>query len=192
MVEAEYLDRVDEEVRDSMGLVSEAQYRELFERYVLHVSHWVKGEKMRNRVTGEMERPDEARMAEMEADRHAHGRGPRRVPPRAHLGDRRAPARQPGAGEMDYAAIFPDLFRRLRDHYFEERKRQLRRNKENMLRYLSDDRAGLDEKARRQVEATLGNAGAVRLLRGLRQGRHPVPDAAALRGDGVRRQGPSR
>ena len=33
-VEAEYLDRVDEEVRESMGLVSEGQYRELVERYV--------------------------------------------------------------------------------------------------------------------------------------------------------------
>ena len=29
-----------------MGLVSEQQYIELFERYVQHVSHWVKGEKL--------------------------------------------------------------------------------------------------------------------------------------------------
>ncbi|MBM4380098.1 MAG: serine protein kinase PrkA, partial [Deltaproteobacteria bacterium] len=65
-VEAEYLDTVDGEVRESMGLVREAQYVELFDRYVQAVSHWVKGEKMRNRVTGEMEKPDEARMKELE------------------------------------------------------------------------------------------------------------------------------
>ena len=33
--------------------------------------HWVKGEKMRNRVTGEMERPDEQRMARAGGHRHA-------------------------------------------------------------------------------------------------------------------------
>ena len=64
--EAQVLDSVDEEVRDSMGLISEGQYREIFERYVLHVSHWVKNEKIKNRVTGDYEPPDEARMVEME------------------------------------------------------------------------------------------------------------------------------
>ncbi|HEY6101038.1 MAG TPA: serine protein kinase PrkA, partial [Anaeromyxobacter sp.] len=61
----------------------------------------------------------------------------------------------PDAAEIDYVAIFPDLFRRLRDHYFEERKRQLRRSREDVLRYLSDDRGSLDEKARARVEDTL-------------------------------------
>jgi len=61
----------------------------------------------------------------------------------------------PDGAEIDYAAIFPDLFRRLRDHYFDERKRQLRRSREEVLRYLSDERASLDEKARARVEGTL-------------------------------------
>ena len=87
--------------------------------------HWVKGEKMRNRVTGEMERPDEKRMAEMEAHRHAPGRRPGRVPPRAHRADRRPPAREPRGGRWTTRRIFPDLFRRLRAHFFEERKRAL-------------------------------------------------------------------
>ena len=63
----------------------------------------------------------------------------------------------PTRAEIDYVAIFPDLFRRLRDHYFEERKRQLRRSREDVLRYLSDDRGALDDKARRRVEDTLRN-----------------------------------
>jgi serine protein kinase len=61
----------------------------------------------------------------------------------------------PDVAEIDYVAIFPDLFRRLRDHYYDERKRQLHRSKENVLRYLSDERSLVDEKARRQVEDTL-------------------------------------
>jgi serine protein kinase len=153
-VEQEYLDVVDGEVRDSMGLVSEEQYRELMERYVQTVSHWVKGEKMRNRVTGEMERPDEGRMREMEGIV---------MPAGEDAGDfRRGLISQIGAhkldhpdAQMDYTRIFPELFRRLRDHYFEERKRVLRRNKENILKYLSDDRGTLTAKEQTQVETTL-------------------------------------
>jgi len=37
VAEGEYLDVLDEEVREAMGLISEKQYRTMFERYVLHV-----------------------------------------------------------------------------------------------------------------------------------------------------------
>jgi len=157
VVEAEVLDRLDEEIRDSMGLVSEAQYLELFQRYVMMVSSWVKGERVQNRVTGEMAPPDEGRMIEMERIVMPSGedRGTFRRGLISAVGAYRLD--HPDAAEIDYGAIFPDLFRRLRDHTYEERKRQLHRSKEHLLRYLADDRAGLDEKARRQVEATLGN-----------------------------------
>ena len=155
VAEAEYLDVIDEEIRDSMGFVSESQYRELFVRYVTLVSHWVKGEKIKNPLTGDYEPPDEQRMAELEKivmppgdDRKNFRRGLISA-----IGAFRLD--HPDAAEIDYAAIFPDLFRRLRDHYFEERKRQLRRSREDVLRYLSDERASLDEKARARVEGAL-------------------------------------
>jgi RNA polymerase-binding transcription factor DksA len=47
------------------------------------------------------------------------------------------------------------MFRRLRDHYFEERKRVLRRNKENVLKYLSEERGSLSSREQTQVESTL-------------------------------------
>ena len=155
VAEAECLDGIEEEIRDSMGLVSESQYRELFARYVTLVSHWVKGEKVKNRITGEYEPPDEGRMVEFEKivvppgeDRPTFRRGLIGAVGAFRLD-------HPDSTEIDYVAIFPDLFHRLRDHYFEERKRQLRRSREDVLRYLSDGRAGLDERARRQVEDTL-------------------------------------
>ena len=154
VVQGEYLERVDAEVRDSMGLVSEAQYQELFERYVQNVSHWVKGEKLRNRVTGELEKPDERRMGELEGI----------VMPRGEdAGDfRRGLIAQIGAHKldnpdraMDYAAIFPELHRRLRDHFFDERKRVVSRNTENMLKYLSGDKGLLAGRELTAVEQTL-------------------------------------
>jgi len=153
-VELEYLEAVDAEVRDSMGLISEGQYVDLFERYIQHVSHWVKNEKMRNRITGEMERPDEKRMAEMESIVMPRGDDP---------GDfRRGLIAQVGAhklenpeGEMAYPRIFPDLFRRLRAYFFEERKKALRKNTENLLKALSDERSALSARELQAVDATL-------------------------------------
>ena len=157
VAEADYLDTIDDEIRDAMGLVSEAQYRELFVRYVTLVSHWVKGERLRNPLTGESEAPDEQRMTELEKIVMPHGEDRKEF--------RRGLISAVGAFRLDhpdtkaieYAAIFPDLFRRLRDHYYDERKRQLRRSREDVLRYLSDARGSLDEKGRVQVEQTLRN-----------------------------------
>ena len=101
-----------------------------------------------------MERPDEQRMAEMEAIVMTRGEDPGEF--------RRGLISQIGAhkldnpeAEMDYPRIFPDMFRRLRDHYFEERKRVLRRNKENILKYLSEERGTLSSREQAQVESTL-------------------------------------
>jgi predicted Ser/Thr protein kinase len=154
-VEAEYLDVVDEEVRESMGLVSEMQYRELFERYVTIVSAWVKGEKMKNRITGAYDKPDENVMAEMEGiimgeddDRTDFRRGMI-----SSIGAHKLD--HPDDKGIDYSKIFPDLFRRLRDHYFGERKKVIRRLRDNYLRYLSDEKNALLPKELAQIEAML-------------------------------------
>jgi hypothetical protein len=54
-------------------------------------------------------------------------------------------------GDIDYSQIFPDLFRRLRDHFFDERRRTLRKNAEKVLRYLGDERSQLQPRDVAQV-----------------------------------------
>jgi serine protein kinase len=152
-VKGEYLDIVDAEVRDSMGLVSDRQYEELFARYIQHVSHWVKNERLRNRLTGEMERPDEQRMSEMEAIVMVRSEDPGEFR-RGLISSIGAHKLDNPDAELEYAQVFPDIFRRLRDHFFEERKRVLERNAANILEHLSDG-AGLTQKERTQVEQTL-------------------------------------
>ena len=154
VVENEYLDWVDREVRDSMGLVSEAQYAELLERYVQNVSHWVKGEKMLNRLTGEYEKPDEGRMTEIENFVMPRGDDPVefRKGLIATIGAWRID--NPEAA-VDYAQIFPDLFKRLSEHFYEERKRTLKHNVESTLKYLSDERSSLSQKEQQAVRTTL-------------------------------------
>lgn len=155
VVESEYLEIVDREVRDSMGLVSESQYRDLFERYVQTVSSWVKGDRVVNRLTGQSEKPDESRMAEFESFVMPKGEDPGefRKGLIANIGAHRID--NPDGGAMDYARIFPDLFKKLRDHFYEERRRQLRRNVENILKYLSEDKGQLSAREQEHVRSTL-------------------------------------
>ena len=154
LAEGEYLDVLDEEVREAMGLISEKQYRTMFERYVLHVLAWTRGERLRNAHTGEMERPDEEMMAQTEAIVMA-GAEDRREFRRGLISAVGAHRLEHSEGELDYSQIFPDLFRRLRDHFFDERKRTLRKNAEKVLRYLSEERAQLSSREQQQVAETL-------------------------------------
>jgi predicted Ser/Thr protein kinase len=137
-----------------MGLVSESQYLELFERYVQTVSAWVKGERVPNRLTGQSEKADEGRLTEFEALVMPRGQDPGQF--------RRSLIATVGAwridnpeAPVDYARIFPDLFKRLSDHFYEERQRQLKRNVENILKYVSDERSTLSSKEQGQVRSTL-------------------------------------
>jgi predicted Ser/Thr protein kinase len=152
--EGEVLDVLDEEVREAMGLVSEKQYRTMFERYVLHVLAWTRGERLRNAHTSEMERPDEEMMAQTEAIVMA-GSEDRREFRRGLISAVGAHRLEHTEGVLDYSEIFPDIFRRLRDHFFDERKRTLRKNAEKVLRYLGDERAQLSSREQQQVSDTL-------------------------------------
>jgi serine protein kinase len=154
VAENDYLDAIDEEIRESMGLVSERQYKDLFERYVQHVSASLKGEKLQNKVSGEYEKSDEDLMAQTEAIVMTRGQD-RRDFRRSLISSIGAYRLDHPDSEIDYGLIFPDLFRRLRDHYFDERKKTLRRNKENVLRYLGDEAQSLIERDRHQVETML-------------------------------------
>jgi predicted Ser/Thr protein kinase len=155
VAEAQALSAIDDEIRDSMGLVSESQYRHIFERYVLHLSHWVKNEKILNKLTGDYEPPQEALMVELEGIIMPSGedRGDFRRGLIAAVGAFRLD--NPDQVEIDYPRIFPDQFRRLRDHYFAEHKKQLSRSRENVLRVLAGDPGGLSTKEIAQVNEML-------------------------------------
>ena len=53
-----WLDIVEGELRAASGLIDEQSPLSLFDRYVTHVSHWVKKERVFNPLTGQDEEPD--------------------------------------------------------------------------------------------------------------------------------------
>ena len=109
-VRDQLIDKIDDEVRTSMGLVDERRYIDRFERYAAHVSYWVKHEKVPNPITGRDEEPDEDMMAEVERILQVTGRA-RRVPPRGDQPHRRVVDRPP-APEARLRADLPAPDRR--------------------------------------------------------------------------------
>jgi serine protein kinase len=150
-----YLDLVDDEVRSSMGLVEEGEYARLFQRYVTHVTHWIRKEKVRNPVTGRLDDPDEEMMSEVEK---TLGVGAKRDDFRQDVISRI------GAWSVDhpnqkpsYADIFPKHFTQLRESYFEQRKKIVKKVNEDLLVLLTDGPDRFDAQTRQRVEQTLAN-----------------------------------
>jgi predicted Ser/Thr protein kinase len=156
-----WLDAVDDEVREALGLVAESQYRASFERYVVQVSAWVTGERLRNEVTGELEPPDERWMREMEAilaapdeDRDAFRKG---LIARVGAWRLAHPVEEGEGSGLDYPEIFPDLYRRLKEHHHSERRSQLLKVHDHLLTYLDEEaRGSLAPRERETIERLLG------------------------------------
>ena len=116
-------DRIDDEVRVAVGLVEESEYARVFERYVTHVMHAIKKEKVRNPATGRMEDPDESMMREVERTLEITGRAD---------DFRQCLIAKIGAWSLDHRGqkpvmteIFSDLLRKLKDAYFERHKKTI-------------------------------------------------------------------
>ncbi|MFW6050538.1 MAG: serine protein kinase PrkA [Myxococcota bacterium] len=151
-VRGRWLDRVDVELRTCTGLIEETQYVELFERYVNHVSQWVKGEQVYNRVTGEYEYPDEQLMDNveeaLEIDDDTEGFRRNMISSvAAHAID------NPGES-MDYARIFPRYIERLRESYYRDRRAQVAAIARDVLSLL-DEQEDLDHEREARARGTL-------------------------------------
>ena len=137
-VESEYRRLVRDEVHRALALVEEGAYELLFEDYFRHVKAFDSGEKVQNRHTKRLEPPSEDLM--------------RRVERMVGLGGTDAPRYRknlimriaawvidhPGK-EVDYQAIFGDIFQALRAAYHKEREVAITQFQGQLLRYGTDD-----------------------------------------------------
>jgi predicted Ser/Thr protein kinase len=150
----EYLDWADLDVRAAMGLVDETRTEGLFERYVMQISHWLKKEKVRNRLTSAMEDPDESLMNEIEEVLLSSGEN------KANF--RAAVISQIAAYSIDhpkekvhYGQLFPKNISRLNEAYYEKQKKAIRKHAESFLKFVSDSTAELAAAELTQAAAML-------------------------------------
>ena len=137
------LDKLEEEFRAASGLVEERQYTELFDRYINHVSNWVKSEKVRNPLTGQYEEADERMMQEVEA---LLGAVDESESLRHSLMNRVAAWAIDHPGEpVDNGHVFRAQIKRLKEAFFAERRVAVAKLTRDMVSVFREDVAGLDE-----------------------------------------------
>jgi predicted Ser/Thr protein kinase len=147
------LDSLEEEVRAASGLVDETRYGELFDRYVTHVSFWIKKEKVRNLVTGSYEDPDASLMAEVEAllgvvgspDQFRHGL----------INSIAAWAIDHPGAPIDNAVVFSDYVQRMRNAVFADRRGAVAKLCRNAVILLREEGSGLDNASRQAARAMI-------------------------------------
>jgi predicted Ser/Thr protein kinase len=147
------LDSWEAEMRVASGLVSESQYAELFDRYVSHVGVWVKREKIRNRVTGAYEDPDERMMSEVEALLGV--RGDAAEARRSLISAIAAWAIDHPGEKVDNAVVFASQTKKLRDAVFAERRKQVALVARDLTMLLSDEGSQLGHDRREVAEGAL-------------------------------------
>jgi serine protein kinase len=149
------IDRIDDEVRTAMGLVEERKYIDQFERYVTYVSHWIRKEKVTNPITGRDEEPDEDFMNEVERVLEMQNRRDefrREVITKVGAWSIDHPRQRP-----DFERIFPRQIAELREAFFSERRKQVRRINEDLLVLLTDGAQKMPSDQAAAAQATLTN-----------------------------------
>lgn len=136
-------DTLEDEFRVASGLVDETRYADLFDRYVTHVSYWVKREKLRNPMTGQYEDPSQQLMEEVE---DLLGVPDNREQLRHSLISTIA------AWAIDHpdepvvnSKVFADHIRRMRNAVFEERRTALAKLCRDLVIVLRESGEGLSD-----------------------------------------------
>lgn len=152
-VREEYLDRVNEEVRDSLDLVSGAEYTRIFERYVMNVKAYVKRERIYADTTQTYVPADERFMAEVE---RVLGVGELPSGFRDSLIGRIGAfsVDHPGQ-EIDYVEVFPELVSRLENDYYRNRKKAIEQISRHLLTAGTDEFEHLDAEVKAAVSTAL-------------------------------------
>lgn len=143
----------EHELYVASGVVQEEQYADLFDRYVQHVSVWVKKERLFNRVTQRYEEPDEKMMADVE----------RLLDTKGDSGDwRRQLISGIAAWALDHPgqrvhppAVFPQHLRRMREAIFAERRPAVAQLAKGIVVLVREEGVGLTADQRRAAESTI-------------------------------------
>jgi serine protein kinase len=148
------LDAWEEELYRASGFIDEGRYAELFERYVQHVSVWVKKERIRNRHTGEYEDPDEKLMKEVE--RLLDVKGSAEEARKQMISSIAAWSLDHPDLKLEPALVFPHFLQKMREAVLAERRPAVARLTRDMVILVREQGVGLDAEGRKNAEAAVG------------------------------------
>lgn len=154
VVRQRWLDRVDEEVRVATGLVDEAQYVELFDRYVTHVSYSLKRERIYNPVTGKDEEPDQTLMDNVE-QMLGVAKAAKEAFRRDIMSSVAAHAIDHPGEKPSFPRVFPRLLSQVREATFQKRKKQIAEIIEDALAAIAKNVKNIPAERVRRAEETM-------------------------------------
>lgn len=143
----------EQELYAASGLVAEEQYDDLFERYVQHVSVWTKKERIRNKITGEYEEPDENMMRELE--RLLDVKEPIEEARKQMISAIAAWAIDHPGQKVESRVVFPQLLRKLRDAIFSDKRSDVAKRARDIVVLIRDEGSGLDHHHRKGAREAL-------------------------------------
>jgi predicted Ser/Thr protein kinase len=140
LIETYSLDILDNEVRDSLGMIDERSYEDYISRYILSINAIIKGEKIKNTVTGKFESPDSFFIKEFETNVHMN-EAPEKFRSNliARLG---AYALDHKGRPIIYSEVFEDLVHLLQESFRKEQKKIIDKIAKNLVLFLAEKNQG--------------------------------------------------
>jgi serine protein kinase len=140
LIETYSTDLLDNEVRESLGLVDDRSYEEYVSKYILSINAVIKGEKTKNMVTGKFETPDSYFINEFESNVHM-SEAPEKF--RSSLIARLGAYSLDNRGKsIVYTDVFDDLVHLLQESYRKEQKKVIDKIAKNLVLYLAEKNEG--------------------------------------------------
>ncbi len=143
---------LEDEVRNALGLYSKESYVDLFTRYVLHVSAWVKKERLMDPIVGKPIHADENFMQKIEVNLLA--------PQESFLDFRNQIITSIAASNwenpevrLDYNSLFSGHLRKLKEKVYQEQYNVVHKIIHNFLLLLKNDYSSLNEKELNQAKS---------------------------------------
>ena len=155
LIETWNLDKLDNEVRDSLGLVDERSYEDYISKYILSINAVIKGEKVKNNVTGKFEAPDSYFIKEFESNVHMN-----EVPEtfRSSLIARLGAYALDNRGKpIVYSEVFEDLVNLLQESFRKEQKKIIDKIGRNLVLYLSEKNGEGNHNVEKEVSDLITN-----------------------------------
>ncbi len=156
-VRKDVLARIDRDLSDAVGLVSEEEYARRFDQYFVQVKASVRGEKVRNESTGELSEPDESLMEGMEELFGLASDADRGDFRREFLTRIGAWVHETGRVNIadSYQEVFGDLFGAMRRHIRGKHAHTIQRVRQALLRLGTPEADALSAETRLDAEHAL-------------------------------------
>jgi len=155
-----YIEWADNDVCEAMGLAEHTRYEDVIERYILHAKEFLKGQKVRNPITGALEDPDTKLLQDIESmlgvEKEAHEFRSQVI---AKIG---AWSLDHPGERVPYARLFQNMYSALKETFFKKHAQTIKRFCTLTLSYLAGEPLTLTQSEQQKVEeivSALMNAG---------------------------------